>query len=315
MFIWKETIKMNIERYETMKSEIANVAAMQKKQNSEMEVNGKRIVLPLNGRNIEAILYKGGQEDSPLVFATFGGGFIMGGCALDNEMWSDLSKRLKWNILSIGYRTAPENIFPAACDDAYDAMCYFRLHQKEYGINTEIYYTYGASAGGNLATVTTMRDAKNDKCISKQFLFYPYLDLLTDPQKKGHPDDELYSYYLFQKSYVPNSIIRNNPYASPIEADRETLALMPETIIVTAENDTLRHEDEIYRDKLTQAGINVHYLMCEKVEHGFIEQNYSLPTLPKEIRDNLPGHASELFEAGIIQSAAKKTLEFIALYR
>ena len=298
--------------YEKMKHEIAGVASMHRKANKTVPTHGTRYTLPLNGREIEIILYKGGNENAPLVFATFGGGFMMGGCALDDGMWTDLSTRFGWNIVSIGYRLAPDNVFPAAADDVYDSMCYVRDNQEQFGLNTSIYYVYGASAGGNLATVTAMRDAQKDRSISRQFLFYPYIDLATDPASKGHPEDELYSYYLFRDSYAPEEAVRNNPYVSPVIADPNLLALMPETIIVTAENDTLRREDEKYRDKLVQAGVTVHYLMCNEVEHGFIEHNYSLPALPKEILENLPGHAAQLFASGKIGTAAGKALDFIS---
>jgi acetyl esterase/lipase len=58
-------------------------------------------------------------------------------------------------IISIGYRLAPENPWPACAEDCYDAATYLAQHgRRDFG--SELKFTGGESAGGHLACLTAL---------------------------------------------------------------------------------------------------------------------------------------------------------------
>lgn len=61
---------------------------------------GKRYEIPLEGRNIEIVVYLK-RPDAPVVFCGFGGGFVFGGCALDDMLWNTIHDKLDVTLVSI----------------------------------------------------------------------------------------------------------------------------------------------------------------------------------------------------------------------
>ncbi|WP_058043073.1 alpha/beta hydrolase fold domain-containing protein [Streptomyces roseifaciens] len=60
-------------------------------------------------------------------------------------------------VISVGYRLAPENRFPAALDDAYAVLTWVAEHAAELGIAPERIAIGGHSAGAGLAAAVTLR--------------------------------------------------------------------------------------------------------------------------------------------------------------
>ena len=87
------------------------------------------------------------KEGSPLIFFFHGGGFCLG--TLENEEWlcRTFTKELGFVTLNLDYRLAPENKFPAASDDAWDAVKWVRT--SKYGTdNTEARLLMVLTGGG-----------------------------------------------------------------------------------------------------------------------------------------------------------------------
>ena len=55
--------------------------------------------------------------------------------------------------MAIEYRLAPAHPYPAALDDAKDAVRWLRRHAKEYNVNSDHIAAVGSSAGGHLAAM------------------------------------------------------------------------------------------------------------------------------------------------------------------
>ena len=201
-----------------------------------------------------------------------GGGFVF--CDLDSHdgLCRDFANRLGAVVVSVDYRLAPENPWPAAAYDFAAATQWVFDNADAIGGDAGRIAVGGDSAGGNLAAVTALmaRD-RGGPPIAAQLLIYPVI--------AAHFDNE--SYCLFGKGYynpkpalqwywdqyVPVTDDREHPYASPLSAD---LAGLPPTIIVVAGHDPLRDECIAYADALEAAGVVTVRCFFEGGIHGFI---------------------------------------------
>ena len=119
---------------------------------------GQLLTIPLDGRELTVLFHKASSTESrPVVFEFHGGGFMMGNAEKDDSLCGKISRTLDCHVIGVNYRLAPEHPYPAAVDDAYDVIRYFKDHADEYRINLEKMAVFGYSAGATLATVTAMR--------------------------------------------------------------------------------------------------------------------------------------------------------------
>lgn len=161
-------------------------------------------------------------------------------------------------VFSVGYRLAPEHVFPTAAEDYYAALCWVSGHAGDLGVDAGRISVGGVSVGGNLAAVTALM--ARDRCgppICFQLLEVPVLDLtMSRPSMArfagGHllTRAELDEGYRF---YVGDDERRRDPYASPLLAP--SLAGLPPAFVLTAEFDPLRDEGEAYAHRLNAEGV------------------------------------------------------------
>lgn len=278
--------------YEELKKGMAELAIIQDALLHEQPVHGVRHILPLEGREIMVIHYAGKPTD-PALFCCYGGGFIMGSAVGDDACWTELRDTLGVNLFSIAYRKAPEHPFPCALYDVYDSIAYIQQHQAQFGIETEDLSVYGFSAGGNLAAAVCLLDAQrgNQLHIRCQVLNYPYLDLATSPEEKGHPEMDRLIYHLFPEYYCGLKDPKE-PLISPMYTSVESLQGLPRAIVIMGEADPLHAEDARYVCKLRTAGVDVRTWIGMDMPHGYIETAYQQPgpyLAPKATRQLLSG--------------------------
>lgn len=297
--------------FEEFVKEISLFSKRQDQHNAEKKLRGERVSFPSDGAQLEAILYKIAQPEAVTIVTAYGGGFVMGGCATDDHMWASLCGQLGVNIVSIGYRKAPDFPFPTAVHDVYNGLCWFADHAKEYGLCAEKFAIMGASAGGNLAAAAAVLDQKHGTHhVKLQILHYPYLDLDTAPEKKGHAESELAIYHLFAEVYAPKEM-RRDPMVSPVYAE-SGLEGLPPAWIITAGNDPLQPEGIQYGENMKKAGTEVHLFSASGMPHGYIEAWFSLTDERQTEGDVFyPGNTIELFRNGKLESEADRTVNII----
>lgn len=290
-----------------IKKNVCEEARKMNEANKVVSVNGVRYILPLEGRNIDIVYYKAKKENAPLILGFHGGGFLFGGCALDDGMWDAMRNQLNVNIASIGYRKSPDYMYPCAIEDAYDSAIYLMDHAKEFGFNPEHISTFGSSAGANIATsVCILAKEKGRYIFKNQILNYPFLDCYTDPLKKGKGSLEGPIMYVFNELYSKPEESRV-PTVSPIYADKKLLEGLPKAIVITAENDNLRAEGEVYIKLLREAGVEVKDIMSAKMPHGYFEYGFS----GNQDSSFLPDDIMVLMSNGTIKESAQEALDFI----
>ena len=77
----------------------------------------------------------------------------------------------------------------------------------------------------------------------------------------------------FWDQYLPNKDERDEVYVSPLNAEIDRLAGLPQALIITAEHDVLRDEGEAYARKLEQAGVTATSTRYNSTIHDFVMLN------------------------------------------
>jgi len=90
---------------------------------------------------------------SPVVLHFHGGGYVMAGSDTHVGMCSHLAQGSGGRVLSVDYRLAPEDPFPAATDDAFAAYSWL----LDQGVAGNRIVVAGDSAGGGLALGLLLR--------------------------------------------------------------------------------------------------------------------------------------------------------------
>ena len=227
-----------------------------------------------------------------------GGGWIAGDIDSYTRICAHMADTTRHIVVSVNYRLAPENPFPAGLEDCYCAAREIFLDCSLLCCRHEDICLIGDSAGGNLAAAVSLlaRD-RGEFLPHKQVLIYPsvYYDHGPDspfPSVRENGVDYLLTSERIQRymeMYVPHAADRCSPYVAPLLA--RDLSRQPKTLIITARYDPLRDEAEAYGDKLREFGNHVSVFRIENALHGFL----ALPGKSEPVRECY-AHINEFLE-------------------
>ncbi|WP_409300905.1 alpha/beta hydrolase fold domain-containing protein [Peribacillus sp. SCS-155] len=216
-----------------------------------------------------------GDGPFPVVVFFHGGGFVSGSIESHDPVCRSIVKASKHLLISVEYRLAPENPFPAAVYDCYAATKWAYEHADDINGDKNKVSVAGDSAGGNLAAVVSiMAKEEREFKVHRQVLLYPATDHYHPKKYKSYVENES-GYFLtassmsfFSKMYVLNANTEEKRYyLAPITAP--DLGGLPPALIITAEYDPLRDEGEAYGEKLKEAGVEVDIKRYDGLIHGF----------------------------------------------
>ena len=225
-----------------------------------------------HGNTIGVRLYTPDTDRNGLIIFLHGGGFVFGNLESHDDICRLAANRSKTRIMSVDYRLAPENKFPAALDDAVEAVLWAQKNADTLGIDPKKIGVAGDSAGGNLSASLClfMRDKKM-KMPALQVLIYPSVgrDSASESMREFSSGyfltEEDMNYFGGAYLNSPSDLL--NPYFSPlIHSD---LSGLPEAIIVTAEYDPLRDQGEAYLSRLQRYGVRCTGIRAKGMIHGF----------------------------------------------
>lgn len=217
----------------------------------------------------------------PIIVFYHGGGWIVGNINTHDFICRNLAVRSSSIVVSVDYRLAPESKFPAAVNDAYEALLWVSKNALQLDGDPDRIIVAGDSAGGNLAIVVCLvsRDRNGPK-IAYQIPMYPATNMaqLNTESYKCFRE----GYYLTKPvieavipMYVSDKKDLENPYVSPLLAT--DFKDLPPALAITAQFDPLRDEGEAYARKLMDAGIPAKVRRFDGVIHGFISFGGILP--------------------------------------
>jgi acetyl esterase len=208
----------------------------------------------------------------PLIMLFHGGGWVVGDLDSEDSTSRGLVNRVNAVLVSVDYRMAPENVFPAAPDDCYAATVWAVEHADELGVDASNLAVAGTSAGGNLsAAVSQMTRDRGGPVIKHQVLFCPVIDHnYTRPSWTANAEGfglTADGMKWFWDQYLESDADGKNPYASPIQA--KDLTGLADTTVIAAEYDILLDEAADYATALKAAGNDVTYTEYPGMVHGF----------------------------------------------
>ncbi|KAL4958969.1 alpha/beta hydrolase [Aspergillus stella-maris] len=215
----------------------------------------------------------------PVMLYFHGGGWVLGTIETENVVCSNLCKRGDCVVVTVDYRLAPENPWPAAVHDCWEALLWLTSEGPALiNININRMATGGSSAGGNLAAIMTQKALKLSPPVKflAQLLSVPVMD-----NTAAVSNNESYRLYEFtpalpaakmlwyRNHYLPNQEDWSHPEASPLFYSGDW-SVLPRALIMVGELDVLRTEGEQYAEKLKKAGVEVDLQVMKGMPHPFL---------------------------------------------
>lgn len=234
---------------------------------------------------IPATRYRADIDSRGVVLFFHGGGFVLGSRASHDSYCRRLAIDSGADVVSVEYRLAPENPFPAAVDDVLAAWRFIVDAAPRWGVSTDRLVVAGDSAGGNLAAVLAQQVRGDAVTPCLQLLIYPVTDLT---RVGGSRSEFATGYFLTQERmvwftdhYTPDAVARTDPRASPL-LQPDVAGVAPAHVIV-AGFDPLRDEGIAYADALAAAGVDVDVAREGALIHGFINMAGFSPTAAQAV--------------------------------
>jgi acetyl esterase len=241
---------------------------------------------------------KEGQEPYPVMVYFHGGGWVLGGLDTHDSVARSLTNSSGAMMVSVDYRLAPENPFPAAVRDAFAATKWVMQHAEELGADPERVAIGGESAGGNLSTVTALQMKNSDMPpLAHQLLVYPVATLddpFMYPTDRGVenpflvPKDAAW----FGERYLPYPEAAKNAYASPLYYANDVSDLPPATVMAAGYG-LWRNQSFAYAKRLCNAGVDVEFLNYPSLLHDVLNMEVLPDPYP-----NIPQSKTMFEDAG-----------------
>ena len=256
------------------------------------------VMMPGPGGEIALRLFDPRAErgPGPVVVFYHGGGFVLGSIGTHAPLAAEIARQLDLPVVSVEYRLAPEDKWPAAPEDAEAAARWIAQNGAAFGRAFTGLVICGDSAGGTLTLVTTLalRDTPAALPVLAQVPIYPVSDR-SKPYVSSKAFGDGYgldtaSIDYFDEAYGSDKF---DWRASPLLAD---LAGLPPTLLVTAQFDPLRDEGRAFAAKAILAGVDVTYREYCGTIHGCFTFRKAIPSAQDDLTAMLT-HARAMIAA------------------
>jgi acetyl esterase/lipase len=206
-----------------------------------------------------------GVDSVGVLMYLHGGAYQVGSPAASRRMIALISAAAQVRVLSVGYRLAPEDPFPAAVDDALTAYRFL----LNGGADPAVIAIAGDSAGGGLtlATLVALRDA-GDPLPAAAVAISPWTDLaLTSESLVTRADADVMIKPDGMREGVATYLAGadpRHPYASPLYAELHGL---PPILIHVGDAEVILDDSTRFAAKARAAGVDVTLEVWDQMPH------------------------------------------------
>lgn len=221
-----------------------------------------------------------GNGPFPVIVYYHGGGWVIAGIDTYDASARALSLGVGAVVVSSHYRQGPEDVFPAAHDDAYAAYVWVVENAGTLNGDSARMVIAGESAGANLAANVAImaRDAEITQPLH-QLLVYPIAgnDMNTPSYLENAEAAPLGKADMAW--FVDHAFGAMEDAADPRVnlVGRDDLADLPPATLITAQIDPLRSESVAYGEALRAAGGEVEMMNYDGVTHEFFGMGAVVP--------------------------------------
>ncbi len=212
-----------------------------------------------------------GAGPFPVIVYFHGGGWVIGDKELYDGGARGLAKQANAVVVSVDYRLAPENKFPASWDDCLAAYKWALANAASIKGDPKKLALAGESAGGNLAltTAVAVRDAGLQAPLHV-LAVYPVAQTSLNTESYienalAKPlNREMIKWFVDKLTTSPNDL--KDPRLQLVDAKLQGL---PPVTIINAQIDPLRSDGSKLEDALKKAGVAVERKNYVGVTHEF----------------------------------------------
>lgn len=214
------------------------------------------------------------RKGTGAVYYIHGGGFTVGFASMRDDANVVVARELGVVVVSVEYRLAPEDPFPAGLEDCYAGLLWVAKNADVLGIDPENIVIQGDSAGGGLcAALALLTRDRGGPVPVFQFLGVPEIDdRLVTKSMLAFTDTPLWNRQAAEQSWDAylGAGVRGtdavSAYAAPARASE--LSGLPPTHISVMQYDPLRDENIAYAQALLDAGVSVEVHLFPGTFHG-----------------------------------------------
>lgn len=222
------------------------------------------------------------REDAVIIYI-HGGGLICGNAFSSRGYASMLAAETRIPVYAFSYRLAPEDKFPAAVDDCYEA--YKAILERNPG---KAVFLIGESGGGYLSIVTAMKARDNDiKMPAAVIPYSPIIDMsgALNREREGNKDFTVTPDGLvWLRSLYCHEADAENPYVSPYYDDMRD---MPPMLLAWDESETLAADSEVIAERLRKNGIECQAKAYPDCFHAFATAGRGTPESTEILQDTV----------------------------
>lgn len=220
-----------------------------------------------------------GDGALPAILYLHGGGFTIGSIETYDCLAAALAEACGAVVVSVHYARLPESTPRATIAQCHGVLRWMARMAGPLEIDPNRLAVAGDSAGACLATHIAMRARDGDgPALTCQLLCYGVYDL--DPQREAYAisrDPGLRRPVIESMIATWHECARRDCAATPAPL-HALLAGLPPAILLSAEHDPMRAEDEDYAAALRAAGVTVEARTAPGMCHGFLRaQHFSAP--------------------------------------
>ncbi|MFK7733386.1 MAG: alpha/beta hydrolase [Pseudomonadales bacterium] len=240
---------------------------------AKYEVERREILIKvIDQPDVRGLLYVPQSTSGTGYLHLHGGGYIIGAPEGSDLRNLRLASELGVVILSIDYRLAPENPFPAPLDDCCAGLAWLHDNAAELGVDANRIAVGGESAGAGLAAALAIHmRGVGELAICHQHLTFPMLDNLTG--NEDHPGDPLVGEFVWTRNnnqFAWQSYLGDQPAIAPqVPARAQSFESLPQAWIYTVGQDLFRDENILFAQNLMRAGVDVELVVYPGACHGF----------------------------------------------